>query len=237
MLARKTPSTSATAWPDVVRAAEQAFAAFIERQDFPCLGAKSSHAQGKLQYLCAHDIAGTGDDVIITRRLQAFATQAGDDTLFVSIAILFPLSMPLSERDFEDALWRRLGAIHALDRIDHGWDRRVSNDPTSPHFSMSVGGESFYIVGLHPGASRPARRFACPVMVFNLHSQFERLRADGRYEKLRQSIVTRDIALAGSPNPMLAVHGKSSEARQYSGRKVDGDWTCPFHAHTMEKPA
>ncbi|HEV7779538.1 MAG TPA: guanitoxin biosynthesis heme-dependent pre-guanitoxin N-hydroxylase GntA [Luteibacter sp.] len=236
MLARKTPSTSATAWPDVVRATEQAFAAFVERHDFPCLGAKASHAQGQLQCLCAHDIADDIDDTVITRGLQSFAARAGEDSLFVSIAVLFPLSMPLSERDFEDALWRRLGAIHALDRIDHGWDERVSNDPASPHFSMSIGGKAFYVVGLHPGAGRPARCFESPVMVFNLHSQFERLRADGRYEKLRLAIVDRDIALAGSANPMLAVHGRSSEARQYSGRKVAADWTCPFHAHSREKP-
>lgn len=237
MLARKTPSTSTTAWPDVVRATEQAFVAFIERQDFPCLGAKASHAQGRLRCLCAHDITRASDDAAITRGLQVFAAQAGEYSLFVSIAVLFPSSPALSERHFEDALWQRLGAIHALDRVDHGWDDHVSDDPGSAHFSMSIGGRAFYIVGLHPGANRPARRFDCPVMVFNLHSQFELLRADGRYEKLRQAIVERDIALAGSPNPMLAVHGKSSEARQYSGRKVDADWACPLHAHTMEKPA
>jgi FPC/CPF motif-containing protein YcgG len=237
MPARKTPSTSATAWPDVVRATGQAFAAFIGRHDFPCLGAKAAHAQGQLQCLYAHDIAGDGDDAVITRGLQDFAARANDESLFVSIAVLFPLSSPLSEKAFEDALWQRLGAIHALDRVDHGWDDRVSADPASPHFSMSIGGQAFYIVGLHPGASRPARRFDCPAMVFNLHSQFERLRADGRYEKLRQAIVERDIALAGSPNPMLAVHGKSPEARQYSGRKVDAGWTCPFHPQPTEKTA
>ncbi|HEV2682323.1 MAG TPA: YqcI/YcgG family protein, partial [Rhodanobacter sp.] len=58
----------------------------------------------------------------------------------------------------------------------------------------------------------------------------EQLRADGRYEKLRQAIIERDIAFAGSSNPMLAAHGKSSEARQYSGRQVGTDWVCPFHA-------
>jgi hypothetical protein len=29
---------------------------------------------------------------------------------------------------------------------------------------------------------------------------------------------------------MLARHGESSEARQYSGRLVDSDWRCPFTA-------
>ncbi len=64
--------------------------------------------------------------------------------------------------------------------------------------------------------------------MFNLHDQFEQLRAAGAYEKLRSAIIARDVALAGEPNPMLARHGVSSEARQYSGRQVGEDWVCPF---------
>ena len=100
--------------------------------------------------------------------------------------------------------------------------------PTSPHFSLSFGGEAFFVVGLHPNASRPARRFERPALVFNLHDQFERLRDEGKYDKLRSSILDRDEALSGSINPMLARHGEMSEARQYSGRAVTDDWKCPF---------
>ena len=46
---------------------------------------------------------------------------------------------------------------------------------------------------------------------------------------MREKILVRDEALAGSRNPMLARHGESSEARQYSGRAVDAAWACPFH--------
>ena len=66
-------------------------------------------------------------------------------------------------------------------------------------------------------------------MVFNLHDQFETLRELNRYEKLRGSILERDLALAGSQNPMLARHGTISEARQYSGRAVGEEWQCPYH--------
>ena len=65
-------------------------------------------------------------------------------------------------------------------------------------------------------------------MVFNLHDQFERLRAEGKYETMREKILVRDEQLAGSRNPMLARHGDASEARQYSGRAVEADWTAPF---------
>ena len=84
------------------------------------------------------------------------------------------------------------------------------------------------MIGLHPNASRPARRFRYPTLVFNSHEQFERLRQDGRFEKMKQIIRARDEALAGSVNPMLADFGSGSEAAQYSGREVGPDWKCPF---------
>ena len=52
--------------------------------------------------------------------------------------------------------------------------------------------------------SRPARRFAHPVIVFNPHDQFERLREQNRYGRMREAIMARDAKLAGSTNPMLA---------------------------------
>jgi len=207
---------------------ERRFLAFIDRQAFPCLGAKASRARRQLQLVRARDLTRSGDDAAIARHLQSTARLDGRH-LFVSVAVLFAGSPDLAEAAFEAALWARLESIHAIDRLHHEWDARVSADPTSPHFSMSVGGKAFYVVGMHPRASRPARRFECAALVFNLHSQFEQLRADGRYGKLRESILKRDVAYAGSVNPMLAMHGTRSEARQYSGRDVGDDWVCPFH--------
>lgn len=208
----------------------RAFEAFIDDPAFPCVGAKSARARGRLRYLRAGDIGQDRDDGHITRALQAFAAQAACDEVFVSMAVLFPDSPALEEEAFEQALWQRLTALHAIDSQTCAWDPSVSADPASPHFSMSIGGRAFFVIGLHPGASRRARRFAWPVLVFNLHSQFEQLRADGRYEKLRGAIIGRDVALDGDANPMLAVHGAATEARQYSGRQVDAQWSCPFHA-------
>lgn len=207
----------------------QAFEAFIEDATFPCVGAKAAHAQGQMEFIDGGDILQDAADAQLTRQWQRFAARTSEDSLFVTLVALFPRSPPLTEAAFEAALWRRLQAIHAIDREHFAWDPQVASDPASPHFSMSVGGKAFFVVGLHPAASRPARRFQCPALVFNLHSQFERLRADGRYGKLRAVITARDVELAGSQNPMLAQHGASSEARQYSGRRRDADWICPFH--------
>ena len=81
--------------------------------------------------------------------------------------------------------------------------------------------------------SRKSRRFEAPTLIFNRHAQFEALRQEGRYETLRDRIRRRDIQLQGAINPMLKDHGEASEAIQYSGRAVEGDWRCPF-AHAQE---
>ena len=44
----------------------------------------------------------------------------------------------------------------------------------------------------------------------------------------REAILDRDVKLAGDINPMLARHGTVSEARQYSGRVIEPDWSCPY---------
>lgn len=203
----------------------------VKAPDFPCVGAKAALARGTLEVLACNRIDSAWDDVRIHDRLLHFAHEyARDKTMFRSFAVIFDGPEDFDEPTFERALWDRVQSLSDKDvwRGQH-YDPSVSADPDNPHFSLSFGGEAFFIVGLHPNASRPARRFERPTMVFNLHDQFERLRAEGKYEGMREKILTRDEALAGSRNPMLSRHGDASEARQYSGRIVDAAWQCPFH--------
>ena len=79
-------------------------------------------------------------------------------------------------------------------------------------------------------ASRVARRATTPTLVFNLHEQFEALRASGQFSRMRDRIRERDERLQGTINPMVADHGEHSEARQYSGRQVGPGWRAPFRA-------
>ena len=203
----------------------------IDDRAFPCVGAKSAMARGTLDVLACSNIDSAWDDVRIHDALMRLAEDyRRDRAMYRSFAVVFEGPDDLSEPEFERALWQRVQSLSDKD-VWRGqdYDARVSNDPNNPHFSLSFGGEAFFIVGLHPRASRPARRFDRPTLVFNLHDQFERLRAEGKYETMREKILVRDEALAGSRNPMLARHGAASEARQYSGRVVDDRWACPFH--------
>lgn len=205
--------------------------AHIDDRAFPCVGAKSAMARGTLDVLACSSIDSAWDDVRIHDALMRLAEDyRRDRAMYRSFAVVFEGPGDLSEPEFERALWQRVQSLSDKD-VWRGqdYDARVSADPDNPHFSLSFGGEAFFIVGLHPRASRPARRFERPTLVFNLHDQFERLRAEGKYETMREKILVRDEALAGSRNPMLARHGAASEARQYSGRVVDDRWACPFH--------
>ena len=215
---------------DAQSALEQMLEQHVSARDFPCVGAKAALAKGTLNVLAANRIDSAWDDLRIHDGLLRFAAAYRDEPgLFRSFAVVFEGPDDLDEPAFEAAVWRRIQSLSDKD-VWRGqpYDDRVSADPDSPHFSLSFGGEAFFVVGLHPNASRPARRFARPTMVFNLHDQFEQLRAEGKYEGMREKIMVRDEAVAGSRNPMLARHGEMSEARQYSGRMVEADWRCPF---------
>ena len=207
------------------------FRAFVRDPAFPCVGAKSALSRDKMRIIICRDLASAWDDLRILPELTTLAADYREmPELFQTLVVIFEEPHMIEEGDFERHMWERIQSLADKDALwfENPGDARVSDDPDDPHFSLSFGGEAFFVVGLHPGASRPARRFERPVLVFNLHDQFEQLRVQNRYEKLRGAILDRDLALAGSLNPMLARHGDTSEARQYSGRAVNDDWQCPY---------
>lgn len=212
----------------VTSSPESVFADHVNDSQFPCLAAKTALARDQITEFDGGDIRCGRHDAELAKGIAEFAQRGKADHVFHSLVIHFPETPLLDEIAFEKQLFARLEGIHHVDRERFAWDPTVSSDPSSPNFSMSVGGKSFYVIGLHPGARRSARRLTHAAMVFNLHTQFEYLRAQGRYDRLRQAIIDRDCAENGSVNPMLAVHGESSEALQYSGRHIEGPWRCPF---------
>ncbi len=213
----------------VLKGREELLAAIADER-FPCLGAKSAMARGTLKAVVCHSLASGRDDARIHSELLEWARVYREDPGGLrSLAVVFEGPGELGEELFEAAMWERLQSLADKDgRHGQPYDRSVSPDPADPNFSLSFGGAAFFVIGLHPNASRPARRMTRPTLVFNLHDQFERLREEGRYERMREKIIKRDVALSGNVNSMLARYGEASEARQYSGRVVGDDWRCPF---------
>ena len=100
-------------------------------------------------------------------------------------------------------------------------DPKFSTDPRDPAFALSFAGTAFFAVGLHPAASRLARRAPSPVIVLNRHDQFARLRRAKQYERMREVILARDTEFDGSANPMIARHGETDIALLDSALLLD----------------
>ena len=209
----------------------------VASEAFPCVGAKAALSRGNMEILELGRLGDCRNDAMLLGRLVRFArvqkAAASEGHGLHTLAAVFSGPRDTDEHRFEALLWAQLQRLHDLD-VARGasWAEDVSPDPDDPRFSFSLGGHPFFVIGLHPGASRRARRFALPAMVFNSHRQFERLRADGRYARMQAAIRQRDIALQGSINPNLADFGQASEARQYSGREAGPGWRCPLRVRS-----
>lgn len=209
------------------------FMEFIRDDSYPCVGAKSALARGSIE---THEFGSLGtheNDQPMLDGLSRFVAliegSACDGDIVHSYVAIFRGPLNMDELRFEAAMWSQLWRLHQLDVLAGNLPANdVSSDVDSPQFSLSLAGHPFFLIGLHPHASRLARRFSHPAMVFNSHRQFEKLREDGRFEKMQAATRARDMQLQGSLNPNLADFGEASEARQYSGREVEADWRCPF---------
>ena len=209
------------------------FLEFLDGATYPCVGAKSALARESIE---THEFGTLGDranDRPIAVALSEFVAkiESGtcDQDITHSHVALFRGPVAMTERRFESLLWSQLWRVHRLDVLAGNPSAPdVSSDADSPRFSLSMSGHPFFVIGLHPQASRLARRFSRPALVFNSHRQFEKLREDGRYAKIQAVTRSRDMKLQGSINPNLTDFGEASEAKQYSGREVEAGWRCPF---------
>jgi FPC/CPF motif-containing protein YcgG len=200
------------------------FKAFVASPRFPCVGAKSALNRGRMEFGLYDALADDADAAALCERLGAFSRrfpEPGQDP--VSFVAIFREPVA-NEGEFHQRLWTHLQAMHDIDAANHDWDATVSSDADDEQFSFSIASRAFFVVGLHPKASRLARQAPFPCLVFNFHDQFEAMRASGKYAKLQDAIRARDVALQGDVNPVLARFGEASEAHQYSGRaRVDHD--------------
>jgi FPC/CPF motif-containing protein YcgG len=212
--------------------------AWIESEEFSCLGAKSSLRRGSLRQVHLGVMGAESTTAALHGALSEFVVNdLNDEQNFATVVAVFEGPLGLPEPDFHALLWRQLTALHAFDAgLGFAWAEGADADPDSTRFGFSVAEHPFFVVGLHQNASRVTRRFPFPAMAFNSHHQFRRLVQNGVYAGLQRRIRERDIGLQGSINPNLAEFGESSEARQYSGMASNTQWQCPFSA-TGARPA
>lgn len=200
---------------------------FIKNKAFPCIMARAVATRGLISVVEINDVH---DKHLITEILQRFY-------LFIDEYHLHPqrlssfivcFEMKCSFDKFEKFFWKVLKLMDETDKKYFRHDPRVSGDPFSPDFSFSIKEEAFFILALHPESPRFARRFRFPAIVFNPHQQFENLRKNGVYTRVRNIIRSRDKMLQGFINPMVQDFGERSEVFQYTGKTYTDESTIPF---------
>lgn len=212
---------------------EQAYIDFIITQKHPCIMAKTVFLLDKY-HIKVYDTM-TSDDIIdpVLSDIETYINNYDfDSNDFEALIICFKDQPLQTEKQFEKDLWNFLQKLH--DQDDKAWDSTVSQNPNNPDFSFSIKSKAFFIIGMHPQSSRLARQAPYSTIVFNLHWQFEKLRDMGIFQTVKKRIRRRDKILQGNINPVLQDYGKDSETKQYSGRNVEPNWKCPFHAKTQK---
>ena len=223
-------STGAPARP-LQQLVHDSFRTLVLNPAFSCVGARSALRRANYRFGLYTRMGSAAATAGLARDLFDFAEEQADlGGEFSTFVASFEAPTGVGEEGFEGVLWEQLRQLHEEDRRHHGYDPAASPDPEDAEFAFSFAGRAFFVVGLHGASSRFARRFAWPSLVFNAHSQFDRLREEGRYARFQEIIRGRERELQGTLNPNLAEFGTISEARQYSGRAVEPEWRCPFHA-------
>lgn len=216
------------------------YLSFISSPQFPCVAARAAYANKQIRCFVGGNMLCPANDRPILDFIYRFVDEYRHaKNLYHSAAIVFTGPAIDSDQFFEEMLWKKLQSLSDLDAAAYDYDNRVCNDPSSPHFSFSLKKEAFFVIALHPASSRISRRFKYPTLVFNPHDQFEILRKQHQYDRMKQTVRYLDVKLSGSVNPMLDDFGLSSEVLQYSGRQYDNSWKCPLiiaHGKTDNDP-
>lgn len=216
----------ADAEPAVAEVLQDAGVEMFAHRDYPCLGAQSVFRRDRLTVRVYDELDTPAAARLLLQDLRMFDSTVDKNDGFASFIAIFRGPQISDEKHFERILWSQLRRLHEVD--DEPWNDQVSRDPADENFGFSVAGSAYFVVGMHPMASRDARRAAKPTLVFNPHEQFATLRATGHFLRMRDLIRDRDRQFQGTVNPMVSDHGATSEARQYSGREVGLGWRAPF---------
>lgn len=202
---------------------------FINQTYFPCIMAKTVSRIGWLETLTLRDIEKEESIIQFQKSIYQFIDHyhSSPDTLH-SFVLMIENKHYQSFECFEEKFWNFLIMIDYFDKILYHHDDRVHADPQSDNFSFSLMEEAFFILALHPNSPRRSRQFSLPAIVFNPHEQFEKLRTNGLFVKIRDIIRKKDKLLQGFSNPMLSDFGDKSEVYQYTGRAHHFEESLPL---------
>ncbi|MEU4982765.1 guanitoxin biosynthesis heme-dependent pre-guanitoxin N-hydroxylase GntA [Streptomyces sp. NPDC021969] len=208
-------------------AVHEEFRALVLSGTFPCLGGASALRRDQYRFGWYPRLGSAEAVSECAGDLTRFVTDFPEGSHPVAVHVAaFDGPDGLGEEEFEVLLWEQLRGMRSADRTGGCADgpagaEREEDTVSDPGFYF--GHRNFFVVGLHPGASRAARTFRRPTLVFNALSHMGPLRRAGSYTSMQDKIRSRDRRLQGSVNPSLL----RPRVAQFSGRAVPEDWKCP----------
>ena len=189
--------------------------------EYPCLGARSVFNRDRATVVVLEELAtGRSPRALV----EALATFGRDDRPGRPAS---PPSSPSSGPRTSRTRSLRAACCGASSSCStrpttQPWDPAVSDDPANPHFAFSVAGTALLRRGPAPPglAHRPAHA-RCPRWSSTCTSSSRSCASSDRFDRMRDTIRRRDARAAGlDSTPWSPTTAHSSEARQYSGRRV-----------------
>ena len=216
--------------PETVEGIETQIESLLSQKDYPCVAALKSYHSDEYRVGFYRGFGSGGDWKQLRNDLLYFLQeQRNSKSIYLTFWAIFLDSELVTEEEFEKSLWSQLSWLTSIEKRDLDWGPHRDSNPEAPGFCMSLGGEPFFVVGMHPNSSRKARKFPFSTLIFNVFEQFEELEALGQYNPMVKTNRQRDVKFQGSVNPMVLNHGDAWEAIQFSGKENPPTWKCPFH--------
>jgi len=175
--------------------------------DYPCIPAILALKNGSIITKYFNSEFGKAQENIAQYLDELIERYASQKEPFLSIWLSWEKGN-YSEEEFEERLWAEINSF-------------------CKDLPVRYKDEQLFIVGLHPNASRKARRFEHCSLVINLFSQFEKLEKSESYHTMVQNIRNRDVSFSGSVNPTVEKFADIWEEIQFSGKDNDLSWKVP----------
>ncbi|MFE0154546.1 guanitoxin biosynthesis heme-dependent pre-guanitoxin N-hydroxylase GntA [Nonomuraea sp. NPDC059007] len=218
------PHDTATDTDPFTKLAHAQFRAMMLSEAYTCVGGASAVRQARYRFGVFPELAspeGVGECAASLRAfLEEFPEKENPVAVFVAV---FRGPVIDGEDAFERLLWQHLQGLHDGDTQPPWWDPD-DRDAWDDELGFVFSGRNFFVVGLHPAASRHSRVFAWPTLVFNTLSHMRPLEQAGQFQRMQSKIRVRDERLQGSPSPTLTLR----QVAQFSGRSVGPDWEFPL---------
>jgi FPC/CPF motif-containing protein YcgG len=203
---------------------------FIQSKPFSCLGARAALKKDAIIHGHYPSLGDEASARAHYRDLRAYARglrpTLSDKSFRTFVATFDEPGGVVDELKYEELLWQHLQFMHDIDSQTFGLDQGASSDPAEPNFGFHAAGHSFFLVGMHPGASRDSRRFVTPAIAFNSLMQFMLL--EDKFFTMQDAIRKREATNNGSVNPSFTEYEYAMPSRHFSGRFTEEDWKCPY---------